>query len=74
MVPFYFNIGVIYMSNTQVPVKKDKDLIDPYDEDLMDSYDDDKEDVTKSLWEAEYEEYLESLNDKGEKKTNDRIG
>ena len=55
------------MSNTQVPVKKDKDLIDPYDEDLMDSYDDDKEDVTKSLWEAEYDEYLESLNDKGEK-------
>lgn len=61
------------MSNTQVPVKKDKDLIDPYDEDLMDSYDDDdKEDVTKSLWEAEYDEYLESLNDKGEK-TNERI-
>lgn len=67
MVPFIlFNIGVIYMSNTQVPVK-DKDLIDPYDEDLMDSYEDDKEDVTKSLWETEYEEYLESLNDKGEK-------
>mgnify|MGYP007113731253 CR=1 FL=1 len=66
MVPFIlFNIGVIYMSNTQVPVKNDKDL--------MDSYDDDKEDVTKSLWETEYEEYLESLNDKGEK-TNDRIG
>ena len=68
-----FYIGVIYMSNTQVPVKKDKDLIDPYDEDLMASYEDDKEDVTKSLWETEYEEYLESLNDKGEK-TNDRIG
>ena len=74
MVPFIlFNIGVIYMSNTQVPVKKDKDLIDPYDEDLIDPYEDDKEDSTKSLWEAEYEEYLESLNDKGEK-TNDRIG
>lgn len=55
------------MSNTQVPVKKDKDLIDPYDEDLIDPYEEDKEDVTKSLWEAEYEEYLESLNDKGEK-------
>lgn len=68
MVPFIlFNIGVIYMSNTQVLAKKDKDLIDPYDEDLMDSYEDDKEDVDKSLWEAEYEEYLESLNDKGEK-------
>ena len=74
MVPFIlFYIGVIYMSNIQVPVKKDKDLIDPYDEDLMASYEDDKEDVTKSLWETEYEEYLESLNDKGEK-TNDRIG
>lgn len=73
MVPFIlFNIGVIYMSNTQVPVK-DKDLIDPYDEDLIDSYEEDKEDVDKSLWESEYEEYLESLNDKGEK-TNDRIG
>lgn len=68
-----FYIGVIYMSNTKVPVKKDKDLIDPYDEDLMASYEDDKEDVTKSLWEAEYEEYLESLNDKGEK-TNGSIG
>lgn len=73
MVPFIlFNIGVIYMSNTQVPVK-DKELIDSYDEDLIESYEEDKEDVDKSLWETEYEEYLESLNDKGEK-TNDRIG
>lgn len=68
MVPFIlFNIGVIYMSNNQVLVKKDKDLIDHYDEDLIDSYEEDKEDVDKSMWEAEYEEYLESLNDKGEK-------
>lgn len=75
MVPFIlFYIGVIYiMSNTKVPVKKDKDLIDPYDEDLIDPYEEDKEDVDKSLWEAEYDEYLESLKDKGEK-TNDSIG
>ena len=74
MAPFILlNIGVIYMSNTQVLVKKDKDLIDSYDEDLIDTYEEDNEDVDKSLWEAEYEEYLESLNDKGEK-TNDRIG